>query len=115
MARSSGTFKKGVKVPGQGKHGPEKTTLDARRAIADFVDGNAHRLTGWLDQVANGVVDPNDDTKMLVRADPAKAFDLFQSVVEYHIPKLARTEHAGTGENGEHLSTVTVKFVGFDD
>lgn len=44
-----------------------------------FVDNNAHRLEGWLDQVA--------------AENPAKAFELFQSVVEYHIPKLARTEN----------------------
>ena len=33
---------------------PNKATQDARQAIALFVDGNAHRLTGWLDSVANG-------------------------------------------------------------
>jgi hypothetical protein len=78
---NQGSFKKGEKRPNQGKRGPSKTTLDARQAIAAFVDGNAHRLTGWLDQVA---VD-----------NPAKAFEMFQSVVEYHIPKLARQEVSG--------------------
>ena len=34
---------------------PNKATQDARQAIASFVDGNAYRLTEWLDQVANGV------------------------------------------------------------
>ena len=57
---------------------PNKATADARKAIAAFVDNNAHRLTGWLDRVAE--------------ENPSKAFELFQSVVEYHIPKLARTE-----------------------
>lgn len=66
---------------------PNKTTQQAREAIALFVDGNAHRLTEWLDQVANG----DGDTK----PNPAKAFELFQSVVEYHVPKLARTELTG--------------------
>lgn len=65
---------------------PNKATQDARQAIALFVDGNAHRLTGWLDAVADG--DPNND----VKPNPSKAFELFQSVVEYHIPKLARTD-----------------------
>lgn len=74
------------------KGSPNKATAAAREAIAAFVDGNAHRLTEWLDAVANG--DPEGD----VKPNPAKAFELFQSVVEYHIPKLARTEH--TGENG---------------
>lgn len=53
------------------------------------MDQNAHRLTEWLDAVANGDKD--------VKPNPAKAFELFQSVVEYHIPKLARTEHTGEG------------------
>ena len=29
-----------------------KATNAARQAIASFVDGNSHRLTEWLDQVA---------------------------------------------------------------
>ena len=33
--------------------------------------------------------------RYVVAPNPAKAFDLFQSVVEYHIPKLARMEVAG--------------------
>ena len=68
---------------------PNKTTAQAREAIALFVDGNAHRLAEWLDKVANGV--PDHD----IKPNPAKAFELFQSVVEYHVPKLARTEITG--------------------
>ena len=75
--------------PGRPKGIPNKATQDAREAIAAFVDGNAHRLTGWLDQVASG--DPSND----IKPNPAKAFEMFQSVVEYHIPKLARTEVSG--------------------
>lgn len=70
---------------------PNKATADARKAIASFVDGNAHRLTEWLDAVAGG--DPEND----VKPNPAKAFELFQSVVEYHVPKLNRSEHVGDG------------------
>jgi hypothetical protein len=71
---------------------PNKTTQQAREAIALFVDGNAHRLTEWLDEVANGI--PEAD----IKPNPAKAFELFQSVVEYHVPKLARTEITGADE-----------------
>ena len=74
---------------GRPKGSPNKSTADARAAIAAFVDGNAHRLTGWLDQVASGYED--------VKPNPAKAFEMFQSVVEYHVPKLARTEVTGAG------------------
>jgi len=55
-----------------------KATKNAREAIADFVDGNADRLNGWLDAIA--------------AKDPEKAFHCLMSVVEYHIPKLARTD-----------------------
>lgn len=74
---------------GRPKGSPNKATQDARQAIAAFVEGNAHRLTGWLDQVANGV--PEAD----IKPNPEKAFQMFQSVVEYHVPKLARTELTG--------------------
>lgn len=83
---------------GRPKGVPNKATMAARQAIAMFVDGNAHRLSEWLDEVANG--NPEHD----VKPNPAKAFELFQSVVEYHIPKLARTEV--TGEGGEAIKLV---------
>ena len=72
---------------------PNKATQAARDAIAAFVDGNAGRLQGWLDRVADGVQDV--DGKWVVKPDPEKAFSMFQSVVEYHVPKLARTELTG--------------------
>ena len=73
---------------------PNKATADARQAIASFVDGNAHRLVNWLDQVSGGIPhpDPDKEGQYIVPPNPSKAFELFQSVVEYHIPKLARTE-----------------------
>jgi len=92
----------GQKTGGRAAGTPNKATNDARQAISSFVDGNAHRLTEWLDQVANGVkvVELTDDgepmEKYVVPPNPAKAFDMFQSVVEYHIPKLARMEHSGS-------------------
>lgn len=67
---------------GRKKGVPNKATADARAAIALFVNNNAHRLEGWLDQVA--------------QENPAEAFKLFQSVIEYHVPKLARTEVEAT-------------------
>lgn len=79
--------------PGRPKGLLNKSTQAAREAIGAFVDGNAPRLQEWLDKVANGVKD--EDGKVIVKADPQKAFELFQSVVEYHVPKLARTEMTG--------------------
>ena len=81
---------------------PNKATHDARQAIASFVDGNAHRLVEWLDRVSEGVktIDPETgDDVYVVQPNPAKAFEMFQSVVEYHVPKLARTELVGDDAN----------------
>ncbi len=93
---NAGSFKKGEKRAGQGRPSgsPKKATAQAREAIATFVDGNAHRLQEWLDRIAE--------------EDPKRAFELFQSVVEYHIPKLARTEH--TGGDGGPLTVQVVRF-----
>lgn len=90
----------GKKTGGRVAGTPNKATMEARQAIGAFVDGNAHRLTEWLDQVAAGVkvTEMTEDgpmEKYVVPPNPAKAFDMFQSVVEYHVPKLARTEHVG--------------------
>ena len=40
--------------PGPGRPAgiPNKATMNAREAIAAFVDGNAPRLTEWLEQIA---------------------------------------------------------------
>lgn len=73
--------------PGRPKGLPNKATSAAREAIARFVDGNAERLNEWLEAIA--------------KKDPEKAFNCFMSVVEYHIPKLARSEL--TGADGKEL------------
>lgn len=86
MMANSGSFRKGVKRPGQGKHGPPRASLAAREAIARFVDGNTERLQGWLDEIAE-------------RDGPRAAFDCVVDLLEFHCPKLARRELVG-GENG---------------
>ncbi len=83
--------RKGTRPPNAGKGRkkgvPNKVTLEAREAIAMFVKANAGRLQAWLDNIA--------------LKDAEKAFSLFQSVIEYHVPKLARTEL--TGKDGAEL------------
>jgi predicted transcriptional regulator len=73
---------------------PNKSTSMAREAIARFVDGNTDKMQGWLEQVATGVQD-EETGKWLVPPNPEKAFAMLQSVVEYHVPKLARQELVG--------------------
>ena len=77
---------KGTPGPGRGNT-PNKATKNAREAISRLVDGNTHRLEGWLDEIA--------------AKDPAAAWRCMMDVIEYHIPKLARTEV--TGKDGADL------------
>lgn len=87
---------------GRPKGVPNKVTQDARTAIANFVEGNVDRLNGWLDGIADGqplvdregqpVFTEADTQRWLRPPDPKAAYDAFMSVVEYHIPKLARSE-----------------------
>jgi hypothetical protein len=72
------------KTGGRSVGTPNKSTALAREAIAKFVDGNADKLQEWLDAIA-----------MNEKLGPKVAFDCFMQVAEYHVPKLARTEHAG--------------------
>jgi len=88
-----------------------KSTGMAREAIAKFVDGNAPAMQGWLEKVADGIpiietikegeevierqAERNGVALWLVPPNPEKAFGMLQSVMEYHLPKLARTEHTG--------------------
>ena len=105
-------FHKGMKRPkGAGRKTgvPNKKTVLAREAIAKFVDGNAGRLQSWLDKVANGVLAGTRISEKTgkvikvyhVRPNPQRAFELFQSVIEYHVPKLSRSEL--TGGDGQPL------------
>ena len=82
--------KKGGKPKGSPKTGgrqagtPNKATGAARLAFAQFVDNNADKLQEWLDNIAT-------DEKL----GPKVAFDCLMQVAEFHVPKLARTEHVG--------------------
>jgi hypothetical protein len=80
-----------------------KATGMAREAIAKFVDANAPAMQGWLESVAMGIQATDKEGKpkfstegnpvFIVPPNPEKAFGMLQAVMEYHIPKLARTEH----------------------
>jgi len=68
--------------PGRPKGLANKSTVAAREAIARFVDGNAHRVQIWLDLIAE-------------TEGPLKAFQCYTDMIEYHVPKLSRTELTG--------------------
>ena len=88
---------KGRKTGGRTKNTPNVATATAREAIARLVDGNTHRLEGWLDQIAD---DPD--------LGPMAAWRCMMDVLEYHIPKLARTEL--TGDKGGPLEVTVVDY-----
>jgi hypothetical protein len=80
---NEGSFKKGKKGgPGRPKGVPNESTQLAREAIARFVDGNAGRLQGWLEEIH-------------ANKGAEAAFKCFSDLLEYHVPKLARHEHSG--------------------
>ena len=77
----------GKKIPpaagnGRPKGSPNKSTAAVREAIAKMAEMNAPRFAMWLDEVA--------------QKSPEKACDIYLRAIEYHIPKLARTEVTGT-------------------
>jgi hypothetical protein len=79
------------KVPNSGgsrKGIPNKATSKAREAIAQFVEGNIDKLQNWIDAIAE-------------TDGPKEAFTCLMKVLEYHVPKLQRSEV--TGPNGEDL------------
>jgi len=78
----------GKKTGGGSRQGkPNKTTVDVREAIAAFAAANVGQMTEWLAGID----------------DPAKKLDLYLRAIEYHIPKLARSEQTGVdGGPQEH-------------
>jgi hypothetical protein len=66
-----------------GSHREKKKA--AREMIASFIDGNSHRLERWLDEI-------------YAAEGPKAAFSCFADLIEYHVPKLARTEVTGKDE-----------------
>lgn len=81
---------KGKKTGGRQAGTPNKATQAAREAVARFVDGNADRLQEWLDEIAR-------------EKGAQAAFDSFTTLLEYHVPKLARTETTGKDGGPQEL------------
>jgi hypothetical protein len=74
----------GTPGPGRPKGSANKATAAVREAIARFAENNVGQLQSWLEKTAE--------------KNPDKAADLFLRALEYHIPKLARTETTVEGE-----------------
>jgi hypothetical protein len=74
---------------GRPKGCENKTTADVRKTIALMAERNVEKFEGWMLTVA--------------KTDPHKAATLFLQAIEYHIPKLARSEVSGN--NGGPIQT----------
>lgn len=79
----------GKKTGGRQKGTPNKSTADVKAAIAAFASGNVDRMATWLEKIETD--------------DPAKAFELYLRAIEYHVPKLARSETTISDATDEEL------------
>lgn len=71
---------------GRPKGSPNKATANAREAIARFVDGHTSELDALLLEIR-------------ATEGPKAAWQCIMDLIEYHVPKLARTElTAGDGK-----------------
>lgn len=80
------------KTGGRAKGTPNVSTTTVRDAIAKFAVLAAPKFWEWLEQVK----------------DPAKKIELASRVIEYHIPKLSRSEVSG--EDGGPIVVELAKF-----
>ncbi len=77
-------FPKGQPRPagaGRKKGTPNKQTVEVRAAIARFAESTVEDFARWVAEIE----------------DPAKRCDIYLKAIEYHIPKLARSEVVGDG------------------
>ena len=85
------------KSPGRPPGSVNKATAAVREAIARMAEDNAENFVSWITEVAD--------------KSPEKACDIYLRAIEYHIPKLARTEMVGNDGGPVSIKVVT----GLDD
>lgn len=91
----------GKKFGGRKKGTPNKSTDRARNAIAEFCESNTERMQGWLDDIA--------------KDNPYQAISIVKDLLEYHVPKLQRTEQQFLDRNGEKSdASIQVSYVNPD-
>ena len=73
---------------------PNKATQEAREAVKAILDSNLPFIQSWIQSTAEGIYDDLAG-KWIVQPNPAKACEIVQNLVEYSVPKLARTEVVG--------------------
>ena len=78
VGRPKGQPKTGGRKPGT----PNKVTRNARAQIGALLDGKSHLLPQWLESVRK-------------KDGPLAAIKAYTGLLEFHVPKLARTEIQG--------------------
>jgi len=81
---------------------PNKATQEAREAIKQLLDANLPYLQTWLTSTAEGIFD-DQAGKWIVQPNPAKACEIVNNMVEYAVPKLARTELVGDAKAPQRM------------
>jgi hypothetical protein len=90
---------------GRVKGVPNKVTADTRAAIALIAEEKAPQFKKWLERTANGIrqrAKKGGKADWIVKPDPGRAAQIYLAAIEYHIPKLARTEI--TGKDGKPVT-----------
>ena len=82
---------------GRPKGSPNRDTAKVRLAVADLLNANADNLSTWLDAVA--------------QESPEKAIKLVTDLLEYAMPKLARTEMQHLDAEGKPADQAVSKIV----
>jgi hypothetical protein len=82
---------------GRVKGVPNKHTADVRQAVSLFAQKRASDVDRWVQQTAEGIKETVGSGKRakavwIVKPDPGKAAQIYFGAIEYHIPKLSRTE-----------------------
>ena len=94
---SLANLRKEVPRVGRPKGELSKVNRTLKTAIIELVNTNGYRLQQWLDEIYE-------------QEGPVKAWQCFEGVFEYSMPKLARVEH--TGQDGGPVQVVQVSFQG---
>lgn len=94
MARPKGQPKLG----GRQKGTPNKTTVEARQAMANLVQENVHKFSIWLDEIYD-------------EHGAKAAWDSLMDAVEFHVPKLSRTELTGADGKGPIELVINKKII----
>lgn len=81
---------------------PNKATTEAREAIKALLDSNLPYIQLWIQSTAEGIYDDLAG-KWIVQPNPAKACEIVQNLVEYSVPKLARTEVVGDAKAPQRM------------